>query len=68
MKLETICNKFAAKILGAPGTVVECMDDVGSNVIGKGLFYTVRGIDFNDKMIQIVGSYRYFATRFRKAD
>ncbi len=72
MKLETICNRFAAKILGNYGTIVQCMDDVGSgndiHALRRGLLYTVKGVDYNDKMIQLSGGCRYFATRFRKAD
>ena len=43
MKLDNICHKIALKVLGKPGTVVECMK--GCDIFEKGKFYTVNGVE-----------------------
>lgn len=74
MKLKTICNNVAAKVLGVPGTVIECMD--GSGVaVRNGNAYTVDfvkvasgGRNHGEPLLTLLGRFTggYLPTRFRK--
>ena len=68
--LADICNNIAVKVLGKPGTVVECMEGCCDMLI-KGKQYTVDYIDDNKFFMfkePEEDDNGWLGTRFRKVD
>jgi len=68
MYLDKICLKIAARELGKPGTLVECIlpcrSQIGDLIVGKQ--YIVKGIHATGTDITIEGFSSWFADRFKK--
>lgn len=66
MKLNIICWKLAAKVLGKPGTMVERMSNFDGDFVKDGI-YKVLSRDCDRLKLEGLNGY-YFAECFRKRE